>query len=169
MGNLFSRRKFLGVASAATVIPRLWPLSKALGYDAIVPAEQKASSEKSTGRIVDIHVHFDEKKPNYIDDFLKLSDRLNLTACMLTPFANRKVVAEAAKQHPTKIIPFGFVDLDAPDVVRQVTELHEMGYRGLGELEFVKKPYNDPSYFPVYDLANSYGWIVLFHTGIVLR
>src|SRR5712672_73988 len=169
MGNLFSRRKFLGTAGAATVIPRLWPLSNAFEYDAIEPGEQKASSDKSTSRIVDIHVHFDEKKPNYIDDFLKLSDRLNLTACMLTPFANRKVVAEAAKQHPTKIIPFGFVDLDAPDVAKQVTELHEMGYRGLGELEFVKKPYNDPSYFPVYELANRYGWIVLFHTGIVLR
>jgi len=169
MGNLFSRRRFLGAASAATVIPRLWPLSNAFGYDAIAPAEQNVSSDKAAGRIVDIHVHFDEKKPNYIDDFLKLSDRLNLTACMLTPFANRKVVAAAAKQHPTKIIPFGFVDLDAPDVVKQVEELHAMGYRGLGELEFVKKPYNDPSYFPVYELANRYGWIVLFHTGIVLR
>jgi len=33
----------------------------------------------------------------------------------------------------------------------------------------VKKPYSDPSYFPVYELANRYGWIVLFYTGIVLR
>src|SRR5713101_2406998 len=169
MGNLFSRRKFLRAASAATVIPRIWPLSKAFGHDAMVLGDEKASSNKTAGRIVDIHVHFDEKKPNYIDDFLKLSDRLNLTACMLTPFANRNVVAEAAKQHPTKIIPFGFVDLDAPDVAKQVAELHAMGYRGLGELEFVKKPYNDPSYFPVYELANRYSWIVLFHTGIVLR
>jgi len=116
-----------------------------------------------------MHVHFDEKNPNFIRDFLKVSERLNLTACLLTPFANRKLVADAAKQHPTQIIPFGFVDLDAPDVVKQVEELHAMGYRGLGEMEFVKRPYNDPSYFPVYELANRYGWIVLFHTGIVLR
>jgi len=116
-----------------------------------------------------MHVHFDEKNPNFITDFLKVSERLNLTACMLTPFANRKVVADAAKQRPTQIIPFGFVDLDAPDAVKQVEELHAMGYRGLGEMEFVKKPYNDPSYLPVYELANRYGWIVLFHTGIVLR
>src|SRR5882762_4077644 len=169
MGNLFSRRKFLGATCAATIMPRIWPFSNAFRRDAMVLGDEKASSDKAPGRIVDIHAHFDEKKPNYIDAFLKLSDRLNLTACMLTPFANRKVVAEAAKQHPTKIIPFGFVDLDAPDVVKQVEELHAMGYRGLGELEFVKKPYNDPSYFPVYELANRYGWIVLFHTGIVLR
>jgi predicted TIM-barrel fold metal-dependent hydrolase len=88
---------------------------------------------------------------------------------LLTPFANRKVVADTARQHPTQIIPFGFVDLDAPDVLKQVDELHNMGFRGLGELEFVRKPFNDPSYFPVYERANDFGWIVLFHTGIVLR
>jgi len=131
--------------------------------------DEAAASPGTTDRIVDMHVHFDEKNPNFIRDFLKVSERLNLTACLLTPFANRKLVADAAKQHPTQIIPFGFVDLDAPDVVKQVEELHAMGYRGLGEMEFVKRPYNDPSYFPVYELANRYGWIVLFHTGIVLR
>jgi predicted TIM-barrel fold metal-dependent hydrolase len=131
--------------------------------------DEKSAANKEAERIVDIHVHFDEKKAIYMDDFLRVSDRLNLTACMLTPFPTRKLAAEAAEQHPTKIIPFGFVDLDAGDVIKQVEEFQAMGYRGLGELEFVKKPYNDPSYFPVYDLANRYGWIVLFHTGIVLR
>jgi predicted TIM-barrel fold metal-dependent hydrolase len=120
-------------------------------------------------RIVDMHIHFDEKNPNYLDNFLRVSDRLNLTALMHTPFANRKVVVEAARKHPGQIVPSGYIDLDAPDVVKQVQELHALGYRSLGELEFVKKPYNDPSYFPVYELANEYGWIVMFHTGIVLR
>src|SRR6202047_2700347 len=169
MGRSVSRRKFLETASAASLVPWTWDFAKTFRSSEAVHGEAKSAASKEAGRIVDIHVHFDEKKPNYMDDFLRLSDRLNLTACMLTPFANRKVVAEAAKQHPTKIIPFGFVDLDAADVIKQVEELHAMGYRGLGELEFVKKPYNDPSYFPVYDLANRYGWIVLFHTGIVLR
>jgi len=44
-------------------------LSNAFGYDAIVPPSRR-SVRQSCGRIVDIHVHFDEKKPNYIDDFL---------------------------------------------------------------------------------------------------
>ena len=169
MGRSVSRRKFLETASAASLVPWTWDFAKRFRPREALLGEAKSAASKEAGRIVDIHVHFDEKKPNYMDDFLRLSDRLNLTACMLTPFANRKVVAEAAKQHPTKIIPFGFVELDAADVIKQVEELHAMGYRGLGELEFVKKPYNDPSYFPVYELANRYGWIVLFHTGIVLR
>ena len=169
MKSPVSRRKFLETTGVASLLPWTSSFTEAPPADAVRPYEQKSEANKTAGRIVDIHVHFDEKKPNYINDFLKIADRLNLTACMLTPFAHRKVVAEAAKQYPIKIIPFGFVDLDASDVVKQVEELHAMGYRGLGELEFVKKPYNDPSYFPVYELANRYGWIVLFHTGIVLR
>lgn len=166
MANRMSRRMFLGVVSALATLP------KALGLSHAVPSHgwtAETISMKSADRIVDAHVHFDEKNPNFLDDLLKLSDRLNLTACVLTPFAYRKAVIDAAKQHPTQIIAFGSVDLDAPNVVDQVEELHAIGYRGLGELEFVKKPYNDPSYLRVYELANRYHWIVLFHTGIVLR
>ncbi|PYV52014.1 MAG: hypothetical protein DMG97_09620 [Acidobacteria bacterium] len=169
MSNPLTRRNFLCNAGAAAVIPAWWDWLRGTPCNASPLGDEAAASPGTTDRIVDMHVHFDEKNPNFIRDFLKVSERLNLTACLLTPFANRKLVADAAKQHPTQIIPFGFVDLDAPDVVKQVEELHAMGYRGLGEMEFVKRPYNDPSYFPVYELANRYGWIVLFHTGIVLR
>ena len=169
MSNPVSRRKFLGHAGAAATLPS-WSTLFRGNLQNFDPSSTRPSESPGTpDRMVDMHVHFDEKNPNFIGDLLRLSDRLNLTACVLTPFANRKTVLDAAKQHATQIIPFGFVDLDAPDVVKQVEELHAMGYRGLGEMEFVKKPYNDPSYFPVYELANRYGWIVLFHTGIVLR
>jgi uncharacterized protein len=166
MANI-SRRKFIEATGAAAIAPGSSSLAQKLSSNLTAP--EQVPSTASTTRIVDLHVHFNESKPNFLTDLLKLSDRLNLTACVLTPFANRQVVMDAARQHPRQIIPIGFVDLDAPDVVRQVQELHDMGYRGLGEMEFVKKSYNDPSYFPVYELANRYAWPVLFHTGIVLR
>jgi len=162
-----SRRKFLGAVGAAAVLPSAFSLSE--GVTSPVSWSAEMTSMKTADRMVDVHVHFDEKNPNFLVDVLKLSARINLTACVLTPFAYRKAVMDAAKQHPAQIVPFGSVDLDAAGAVKQVEELHAMGYRGLGELEFVRKPYNDPSYFPVYELANRYGWIVLFHTGIVLR
>src|SRR5262249_3956337 len=167
MTNRVSRRKFLSAIGAAVALPRAFSLSGGVPSS----AERKAEtmSAKTADRIVDTHVHFDEKNPNFLSDLLKLSDRLNLTACVLTPFAHRKAVVEAGKQHPSQIVPLGSVDLDAPDVVKQGEEVHAIRYPGLGELEFVRKPYNDSSYFPVYELANRYGWIVLFHTGIVLR
>jgi predicted TIM-barrel fold metal-dependent hydrolase len=136
-------------------------------------AEALRSDERSAtptnNRIVDIHIHFDEKNPNFIRDLITLAGRVNLTACLLTPYAYRAQVADAAKQYPKQIVPFGFVDLDAPDALVQVKDFHALGYRGLGELEFVRKPYTDVSYLPVYELANQFGWVVLFHTGIVLR
>ena len=172
-----SRRKLLGSAAASAVLtmpPFLdtFQATQPASGDISVPigvVDERRSLNGPENRIVDIHVHFDERNPAYLEEFLRVSERLNLTACMLTPFANRKVVAEAAKKYPRQVVPFGFVELDAPDVVKQVEELHSLGFRGLGEMEFVKKPYNDPSYFPVYELANRYAWIMMYHTGIVLR
>jgi predicted TIM-barrel fold metal-dependent hydrolase len=134
------------------------------------PNPQNSSRAPVTGggRIVDIHIHY-KPEPGFIDDFLRTTEHLNVTGCILTPFENRKEVAEAAKKYPTRIIPMGSVLLDAPDVTQQIEELHDLGYRGLGELEFPQKTYVDPSYTKVYELANRYKWVVLFHTGIVLR
>jgi uncharacterized protein len=169
MKNEFSRRSFvtgtLKTAAAASLA-----LSGAEQANS-APAPQNpspASAGAEGGRIVDIHLHY-KREPGFIDDFLRTTEHLNITACMLTPFEDRKEVAEAAKKHPTRIVPMGSVLLDAPDVTQQIEELHDLGYRGLGELEFPKKTYVDPSYTKVYELANRYKWVVLFHTGIVLR
>jgi predicted TIM-barrel fold metal-dependent hydrolase len=123
----------------------------------------------ASDRVVDVHVHFDARNPSFVADLVKLSERLNLTACLLTPYGSRQVVAEAARRYPARIVPFGSVDLDDPDAVRQVDDFQALGYRGLGELEFVKKPYVDPSYTPVYERASRHGMVLMFHTGIVLR
>lgn len=164
MRDSVSRRVFLGKAAAGAAWGKFCstPLLSAL-------APYGSAESKNASRIVDCHVHFDDKNPSFIEDLLKVCNRLNLTACLLTPYANRSIVAEAAKKYPAEIIPIGFLDLDAGDVVAQVREFHKLGYRGLGELEFVKKPYIDPAYQPVYEQANEYGWVLLFHTGIVLR
>ena len=165
MSERISRRGFLkGAGAAATAIPL-----GVVGRDKAEAHHLDEPSKPDSRRIVDIHVHFDAEDPNFFHDLITVADRLNLTACLLTPYANRVQVADAAKRYPKQIVPFGFIDLDAPDVLAQVKDFHALGYRGLGELEFVKKPYTDPSYMPVYELANEYGWVVMFHTGIVLR
>jgi uncharacterized protein len=170
MKNELSRRSFV-TGTIKTAAAASLALSGAEQTNAIAAeSPQNSSSAAVAGgtRIVDIHLHF-KKEPGFIDDFLRTTEHLNVTACMLTPFEDRKEVAEAAKKHPTRIIPMGSVLLDSPDVAQQIEELHDLGYRGLGELEFPKKTYVDPSYTKVYELANRYKWVVLFHTGIVLR
>ena len=168
MGTRISRRNLLrAAAAAASAIPLKAVGNPAAGTFAL--DEEPASSASGNDRILDMQVHFDEKNPNFIPDLVTLAERMNLTACLLTPYPNRAEVADAAKKYPKHIVPFGFIDLDAPDVLAQVKDFHALGYRGLGELEFVKKSYTDPSYMPVYELANQYGWLLFFHTGIVLR
>src|SRR2546430_104676 len=162
----FSRRQFLTTVGAAATVSVSSGMAVA---NPILSDSSSTASDKAVDRIVDMHVHFDEENPNFVDDLVKVTEPLNVTACVLTPFPNREVIAEGAKRHPARIVPFGSVDLDAPDAVRQAEEFHALGYRGLGELEFVKKPYTDASYMPVYELANRYSWVILFHTGIVLR
>ena len=165
MGARISRRGFL--SSAVTAIPLSAAVEPLKGTFSL--GKPSSGSAINADRIVDMHVHFDENNPNFIQDLLTLAERINLTACLLTPYYHRAQVADAAKQYPKQIVPFGFVDLDAPDVLAQIKDFHALGYRGLGELEFVKKPYTDISYLPVYELANEYGWTLIFHTGIVLR
>ena len=118
MTNRMSRRKFLGAVGAAAVLPSAFSLSD--GVTSPVSWSAEMTSMKTADRMVDVHVHFDEKNPNFLVDLLKLSDRINLTACVLTPFAYRKAVIDAAKQHPAQIVPFGSVDLDAAGAVKQV-------------------------------------------------
>jgi len=74
-------------------------------FGRLLPSERAPGADKPAGRIVDMHVHFDEKNPGFLDDLLKLANRMNLTACLLTPFAHRRVVVEAAKLHPDKSFP----------------------------------------------------------------
>jgi len=50
-----------------------------------------------------------------------------------------------------------------------VDEFHAAGFRGLGEMETPLKQFYDPGYWPIYERAEKYGMIVLFHTGIVMR
>lgn len=125
---------------------------------------------RAADHIVDIHVHFfGGQNPEYFQDLARVVKGLDYTACVLTHYPDRFTVAEAAKKYPYLVIPFGYVELDDPHAADEVKEFHRLGFRGLGELEFPEKPYADPSYFRVYQLANQYHWVVLFHTGIVAR
>jgi uncharacterized protein len=168
MTDELSRRSFMSGTLKTAAAASLALTGAEQANSAAMPQNSGGAPTAGGSRIVDIHLHY-RQTPGFIDDLLRVTEHMNYTACMLTPFENRKEVAEAAKKHPSRIIPIGYVQLDAADVTQQIEELHDLGYRGLGELEFPKKTYVDPSYTKVYELANRYKWVILFHTGIVLR
>jgi len=99
-----SRRTFLDTTVKAAAITAACAFTDAPRAGALFSTEARAAISKAESRIVDIHTHFEPKNPGYIDEFLRISDELNLTGCMLTPFENRKAVADAAKQHPRETL-----------------------------------------------------------------
>jgi predicted TIM-barrel fold metal-dependent hydrolase len=67
------------------------------------------------------------------------------------------------------LIGFGDIKLDDPNVLQEIDRFHAAGFRGLGEITSTLKAYDDPAYWPIYDRADKYHMILLFHTGIVNR
>jgi predicted TIM-barrel fold metal-dependent hydrolase len=72
-------------------------------------------------------------------------------------------------EHPDRFIGFGDIKLDDPNVLQQIDRFHAAGFRGLGEISSTLRAYDDRAYWPIYDRAEKYHMILLFHTGIVNR
>ena len=120
-------------------------------------------------RIVDMHQHLLQASPP--DELAEEYARLGVVRAVLLglpprrePGNNEEVLA-AWKKLPDLFIPFVGFDLDQmqPDDLSRFCEQGFVGVKFIGPL----KPYNDPSYFPIYERASELGMVALFHTGIV--
>jgi hypothetical protein len=90
-------------------------------------------------------------------------------AFLLTRPQDLQSAKKAIDKYPQRLVGICALDLDEPQAAETVDLFHDAGFRGLGELENPRKNFNEPSYWPVYERAEKYGMIVLFHTGIVNR
>ncbi|WP_083811936.1 amidohydrolase family protein [Terriglobus saanensis] len=119
-------------------------------------------------KLIDVHFHYNGE-PNVLGTLLeKLNQADGLAVLLITP----KGLPEASKfiqAHPNRFVGFGDVNLDDPDIMNQMERFHLAGMLGLGEITRTLKNYDDPIYWPIYERANKYHMILLFHTGIVNR
>src|ERR1700733_12970677 len=127
-----------------------------------------ALAQTRTPKLIDVHMHYDGE-PGVLDKVLVKLERADGIAFLLTtpkgfPQANKFI-----QEHSDRFIGFGDIKLDDPDVLHQIDRFHAAGFRGLGEISMTRKAYDDPAYWPIYDRANKYHMILLFHTGIVNR
>jgi len=143
---------------------RVWLLSVLLP----IVLGMSAKAQPVAPRIIDCHVHYNGD-PEFLQKLLsKLASVDGLAFLLVSPadLATAKPVIDKA---PNRLIGFGTLDLDDPRALELIDEFHAAGFRGLGEMEFPLKNFYDPSYWPIYERAQKYGLIILFHTGIVLR
>jgi predicted TIM-barrel fold metal-dependent hydrolase len=124
--------------------------------------------QSATQGMVDVHVHYNGDKA-FLRQMLERLDKHDGMAFVLTPPQNLQDVQSFIKEHPRRFAGLGSIKLDDPQAVALVDRFHAAGFRGLGEMSGPLKNYDDKSYWPIYERAEKYGMILLFHSGIVMR
>jgi len=119
-------------------------------------------------RLVDAHVHHNGD-PAFLTKLVAKLQAADGVAFLLTAPKDLESVKNFIARNPNRLIGFGSIQLDDPNALELIDRFHDAGFRGLGELTGPLKNYDDRSYWPIYERAEKYRMIVLFHTGIVNR
>ena len=127
-----------------------------------------ASAQTVAPKLIDCHVHYNGD-PEFIHKLLAKLESVDGLAFLLVRHDNLATAKPLIDKAPNRLIGFGDIDLDDPRALELVDEFQAAGFRGLGEMETPLKQFYDPSYWPIYERAEKYGMIILFHTGIVMR
>ena len=123
--------------------------------------------------IIDTHAHLVHNyDPAHLDQVVEsglVKQVWLLPLNLYTPefeFARDDEVLEVGKRYPGVFLPFGFIDyFKGPE---QVDQMKEQGFVALKAIR-PPKPYDDESYFPIYERAEALGMPILFHVGIISK
>ncbi len=168
---MLSRRRFLKAQAAGVVLPLALGGSSSNGEmlgDSLAPLPRGPDLPPGQPRIIDCHHHY-TADPAYLEKLVAKLEGLDGMAFILTEPPDLPGAKKLIDQHPNRFVGFGELSLDDPHAVDLVDKFHDAGFRGLGELEYPRKNFDDPSYWPIYERAEKYGMVILFHTGIVNR
>ena len=115
--------------------------------------------------IIDAHVHY-KADDQWEKSFLEIYSRYHAMGCLMVQMEDLERGIRFSKAHPDRAIPYAMIDIDAPTVLADVRRVHDMGYKGLGEL-FAKNQWNydDPKYEPLWTLAEELHMPIAPHTG----
>ncbi len=119
-------------------------------------------------KLIDAHVHHNGDLA-FLEKLVSRLEKLDGLAFLLTKSEHLQQVQQFMAKKHSRMIGFGDISLDDPKVLDQIDRFHQAGFRGLGEISRTLKPFDHPSYTPIYDRAAKYGMMLLFHTGIVNR
>jgi len=118
--------------------------------------------------LIDVHVHYNGD-PAFLEKLTAKLDSVDGLALLLTATKDLDSVKGFMAKHPNRLMGLGDISLDDPLALELVDRFHAAGFRGLGEILAPLKNYDDRSYWPIYERAEKYGMILLFHTGILMR
>jgi hypothetical protein len=168
---MLSRRKFLKTQAAGVALPLVLAGAAANGAtleESLAPPAGKPDPQPGQPRIIDCHNHYNGD-PAYLERLVTKLEAVDGMAFVLTEPGDLQSAKSFIDRHARRLVGFGEISLDEPNALDLVDRFHDAGFRGLGELEYTRKNYDDRSYWPIYERAEKYGIVILFHTGIVNR
>ena len=144
------------------MVKRQWLLTAFLLYPVFLTAQS------SQPKLIDAHIHYNGD-PAFLEKLTAKLDGVDGMALLITAPKDLATVTAFIKQHPNRLKCLGELKLDDPAAVSLVDLFHDAGCPGLGEITSPLKNYDDRSYWPIYERAEQYRMVLLFHTGIVNR
>lgn len=126
------------------------------------------AAEPGQPKLIDAHVHYNGD-PAFLAAFTAKLEAAGAQALLIAEQKHIPAVKSFIAAHPNRLYGLGQMSLDNPNALKLVDEFHNAGFRGLGELTGPEASYDDRRYWPIYERAEKYGMIILFHTGIVNR
>jgi len=141
-----------------------------IGYGALLMATVgfNCPAQLVAPKIIDCHIHHNGDVAFLRELSAKLKS-VQGVALLITASKDLDQVSGFMQQQPGQLIGLGEISLDAPDAVATIDRFQKAGFRGLGEITQPQYSYDDRRYWPIYQRAETYRMIILFHTGIVNR
>jgi hypothetical protein len=165
---MLSRRRFLKTQAAGAALPFALAGVVTNGETSFTSPSSGQDVHPGPPRIIDCH-HHHNGDPSYLERLVAKLDTVDGMAFILTEARDLQGARNLINRHRRRLTGFGQLSLDDPAAVELVDRFHDAGFRGLGEMEFPQKNYDDQGYWPVYERAEKHGMMILFHTGIVSR
>jgi predicted TIM-barrel fold metal-dependent hydrolase len=142
-------------------------LKAGAGFALAGPLATSVSAQPPRRLIIDSHQHF-EDRPDYITRLVNTYKPRRAMACVLTPMAGFDVVKRAAADHPDVVIPYGQINVDAPESLAEIGKFAAAGFKGI-KMHSPRHNWDDPQYFPLYARIQELQLVALFHTGIAFH
>lgn len=121
-------------------------------------------------RIIDSHAHIFDS-PEYVEKLINTMDENNIERTCVSGLGKQfkcmdnQGIKQILDQYPDRFIGAYYIR-PGYNKVEEVQEAYTQGFKML-KITLPKKPYDDPSYFPLWESAQILKMPILFHTGVV--
>lgn len=121
-------------------------------------------------RIIDSHAHIFDSH-GYIENLIKAMDESNIERTCVSGLGksfkcvDNQRIKEAFNEYPDRFIGAYYIR-PGYSQVDEIENAYASGFKML-KITLPQKPYDDPSYFPLWESAQKLKMPILFHTGVV--